>query len=68
MNVNQNFHTFYDLGEIWCKSSEHNIVQWEFRENRRGKAVLFLWVLMKLHFHVYLNFMYFVVSGYFLHF
>jgi len=24
-----------------------------------GKAVLFIWVLMKLHFHVYLNLVYF---------
>jgi len=30
------------LGEIWCKSSEHNAVQCEFRENRRTEGRTFL--------------------------
>jgi len=26
------------MGEIWCKSSEHNAVQCEFRENRHREG------------------------------
>lgn len=38
----QNSHNLSDLGEIWCKSSERNAVQCEFRENWRREGRIFL--------------------------
>lgn len=38
-------HLLHDLGELWCKVSEHNAVSiCEFHENCTGKTVLFLWM------------------------
>lgn len=42
------------LGDIWCVRSVHIAVEhFSFMENGSSRAVPFIWVVMKLHLHVY---------------